>query len=64
MEKIHDDMEEYVLLCEYFREKPKTKPDFYGNQVLDCYGKHAKELANRKAEKLSEEIRNDTKSMA
>ena len=44
---IHDDMEDYERLCEKYGEKPRVKPDAYGNRLLDCYGAHATELKRR-----------------
>ena len=63
MEKIQDDMEEYVLLCEHFGEKPKTRLDFYGNEILDCYGKHAEKLTNRKEEGSQYEAKTNSRNL-
>lgn len=45
---IHDDMDEYEYLCEKYNEQPQYKQDNWGNNLLDCYGEHAKDLLNRK----------------
>lgn len=44
---IHDDINEYVALCEHFGEKIQYSPDHYGRQLEDCYGAHATELKER-----------------
>ena len=47
MAKIQDDINDYLYLCKYFDKKPKYTKDFYNNEVVDCYGKHADKLKKK-----------------
>jgi hypothetical protein len=44
---IDNDMDDYLYLCKKFNEKPQYSLDAYGNNLLDCYGKHATDLKKR-----------------
>lgn len=45
---INDDMEEYESLCKRYGEKPRYSPDSRGYPLLDCYGKHAEALKEKR----------------
>lgn len=40
-------MDDYENLCKKYNETPQYSKDAYGNNLLDCYGKHAKSLHER-----------------
>lgn len=48
MKKVSEDIDEYVKLCRYFSEEIKYSRDYYGHMIEDCYGNHAKKLADKK----------------
>lgn len=55
---IQHDMDEYMSLCEKYKEKPRYTPDGNGFDLLDCYGKHASKLIERNSEERAAQYKN------
>jgi hypothetical protein len=47
LKAIYEDIEEYKDLCRKYNEKIRYTSDYYGNNIPDCYGKHANKLKKR-----------------
>ena len=60
-EKIKEDQEYYVVLCEKFNEKVIYYVDAYNYKSPDCYGAHAKALLLKEANEQFANIKTQEK---